>query len=77
MKRYTSPWEFSDHPGTVGWKFGYRLLRDQPKNGLDEDEFCLSNSQLRATVRPQSPVHVPVRAVRTCAWQSRSHLSMT
>ena len=33
------PLEFSDHPGTVGWKFGYRLLRDQPKNLTEQ--VCL------------------------------------
>ena len=27
---------FSDHPGTVGWKIDYRLIREQPLNYSDE-----------------------------------------
>src|SRR4030095_14678236 len=34
---------FSEHPGTVSWKTGYRLIREQPLNYATEEE-CVEHS---------------------------------
>jgi hypothetical protein len=36
--------QFPDYPGTVGWKNGYRILRDQPLNYPTEEACVLAGS---------------------------------
>ena len=67
------PWvcQFSDYPGTVGWKTGFRFLRDEVLSGPSaipgQDDPCDApgNSCVRQ-IRSQSSRHVPLRPLRPC-----------